>query len=78
MSIDISERPRLRRRDVPGYLAAKFGIEIAVATLEKYATVGGGPKMQYAGRIPLYPTTELDEWAKARLSPVVASTSARH
>ncbi len=78
MSAMVSERPRLRRRDVPGYLARKFGIEIAVSTLEKYATVGGGPKMQYMGRIPLYPITALDEWAESRLSPVVGSTSARH
>lgn len=74
---EIVYRPRLRRRDVPGYLAEKFGIEIAVSTLEKYATVGGGPKMQYVGRIPLYPITALDEWAESRLSRVVSSTSSQ-
>lgn len=69
--------PRLRRREVPGYLAEKFGIPIAVATLNKLATVGGGPTMQYAGRIPLYATEDLDAWAAARLSPPCRSTSDR-
>lgn len=70
-------RPRLRRKDVPTYLAEKHGIDIAVATLNKLATVGGGPEMQYSGRIPLYHTDALDAWADARLSKPVRSTSER-
>ena len=71
------QRPRLRRSDVPAYLATKHGIDIAVATLAKMATVGGGPAMQYSGRIPLYAVSDLDMWAEARLSRVVHSTSDR-
>lgn len=71
------ERPRLRRKDVPAYLAEHHGIDIAVATLAKLATIGGGPAMQYAGRIPLYHRDELDAWAEARLSRTVRSTSER-
>lgn len=71
------QRPRLRRTDVPGYLAAKHGIDIAVSTLAKMATVGGGPMMQYSGRIPLYHVNDLDTWANDRLSKSVRSTSER-
>lgn len=72
-----SERPRLRRSEVPEYMLAKHGIPIAVATLNKMATVGGGPSMRYAGRIPLYDVTDLDQWAADRLSQPVSSTSGR-
>lgn len=71
------ERPRLRRSEVPGYLLEKHGIPVAVATLNKMATVGGGPAMRYAGRIPLYDIEDLDRWAKERLSKPVTSTSGR-
>jgi hypothetical protein len=69
--------PRLRRKDVPAYLAEHFGIPIALATLDKLASVGGGPEMQYMGRIPLYPVTELNKWAEAKLGFLVRSTSER-
>lgn len=69
------QRPRLRRIDVPAYLASKHGIDIAVSTLAKLATVGGGPAMQYSGRIPLYRLSDLDEWAERKLSRPVYSTS---
>ncbi|HWT62502.1 MAG TPA: hypothetical protein VN150_07935 [Ochrobactrum sp.] len=71
------DRPRLRRKDVPEYLRITHGIDIAYATLEKLASVGGGPAMQYVGRFPLYNKTDLDEWANERLSPTVRSTSER-
>jgi len=71
------EVPRLRRSDVPAYLMQKHGIPIALATLNKLATVGGGPAMRYAGRIPLYDVADLDRWAEARLSDPVTSTSGR-
>jgi len=67
--------PRLRRDQVPAYLAEHHGIPIAKATLAKLATIGGGPPMQYAGRIPLYPVDALDTWAQSRLSATVRSTS---
>lgn len=68
-------RPRLRRSEVPAYLMNKFGIPVALATLNKLATLGGGPVMQYSGRIPLYHVDDLDVWANERLSKPVASTS---
>lgn len=71
----INERPRLRRSEVPEYLLDKHGIPIALATLNKLATIGGGPAMRYAGRIPLYDVEDLDRWAANRLSQPVTSTS---
>jgi hypothetical protein len=67
--------PRIRRKDVPSYLMERHGIPIAVATLSKLASVGGGPVMQYAGRVPLYRPEDLDAWATARLSRPVHSTA---
>ncbi|GAC1040272.1 hypothetical protein [Rhizobium sp. No.120] len=72
-----AQRPRLRRSDVPNYLASKHGIDIAVSTLAKMATIGGGPAMQYSGRIPLYHIHDLDKWVEERLSKAVRSTSER-
>lgn len=71
------ERPRLRRTEVPAYLAEKHGIPIALATLNKLASIGGGPLMTYVGRIPLYHVDDLDRWAEQRLSKPVGSTAER-
>lgn len=72
-----NDRPRLRRSEVPAYMLETHGIPIALATLNKLATIGGGPAMQYAGRIPLYTPEALDAWAAARLSKPVGSTAER-
>lgn len=72
-----SARPRLRRSEVPAYLLEKHGIPIALATLNKLASIGGGPAMRYAGRIPLYDVEDLDRWAADRLSQPVTSTSGK-
>ncbi len=71
------ERPRLRRVDAAEYLAEVHGFPIAIATLAKLASVGGGPRMEYAGRFPLYPKSELDAWAESKISKPVSSTSER-
>lgn len=70
-----SDRPRMRRTEVPAYMLDKHGIPVALATLNKLASIGGGPAMQYAGRIPLYRPEDLDAWAAERLSKPVRSTS---
>ncbi|GEO99514.1 hypothetical protein [Methylobacterium haplocladii] len=68
-------KPRLRRWEASRYLLDRYGIEMAIATLAKLACLGGGPPFQKNGRVPLYPTDLLDEWAVARLGKVVRSTS---
>jgi hypothetical protein len=72
-----TNRPRLRRSEVPDYLLQKHGIPIALATLNKLATIGGGPEMEYCGRIPLYTPEALDAYAAERLSKPVRSTAER-
>jgi hypothetical protein len=71
------EKPRLRRSEVSEYMLRKHGIPVALATLAKMATVGGGPAMQHCGRIPLYHVNDLDAWAEERLSKPARSTSER-
>ncbi|MFK3665085.1 hypothetical protein ACI2JN_07505 [Ochrobactrum teleogrylli] len=70
-----ADKFRLRRSEVPAYLMGKHGIPIALKTLNKLASTGGGPAMQYFGRIPLYHVDDLDRWANDRLTKPVASTS---
>ena len=66
---------RLRRSEASEYLRQHHGVSIAKATLAKYAVVGGGPKFRKFGRVPLYPTDELDTWVASRLSAPLTSTS---
>jgi hypothetical protein len=72
---DTTSRPRLGTRDAVEYLRARYGIDVAEATLKTWAWRGGGPGFQKSGPRRLYPTEELDAWAQQRLTPIVASTS---
>lgn len=64
----------LRRIEAAEHVSANH-FPCSPKTLAKYAVVGGGPKFRKAGRIPLYDVPGLDEWAGAKLSPLVSSTS---
>jgi hypothetical protein len=55
----------------------RHGIPIAMKTLNKLASIGGGPLMSYSGRIPLYHRDDLDTWARERLGKPVRSTAER-
>jgi hypothetical protein len=66
---------RLRRQAASDYLKINWGIDRKATTLAKLASVGGGPKFEHAGRIPLYPEPELDAYAISILSPLKSSTS---
>lgn len=68
---------RLRRKEAARYLKELHGISRTPGTLAKLAVIGGGPKFQHDGRIPLYPTQELDKWVEEQLSPLKSSTSDR-
>jgi hypothetical protein len=65
-----------RRKEAAQYLKSKYGHGSA-KTLAKLASIGGGPAMVYAGRIPFYTTEALDEWALGKFSLPVRSTSQR-
>ncbi len=64
----------LDRREAAAYLQAR-GVQVAVATLEKYATVGGGPPYQKFRRQVRYRPEHLDQWIADNLSRPVRSTS---
>lgn len=68
-------KKRLRRKQASEYLRDQWGIDRTPGTLAKLAVVGGGPRFQHAGRIPLYPVHELDSWVESLLSPLKNSTS---
>jgi hypothetical protein len=66
---------RFRRDEASAYLKTNWGLDRKPSTLAKYASLGGGPKFEYAGRIPIYPQDQLDAWARATLSPLCSSTT---
>jgi hypothetical protein len=66
----------LRRTKAAQYIADTYGFPCSPKTLAKLACVSSqGPPFRLAGRIPLYPTSGLDEWAQSRIGPLVRSTS---
>jgi hypothetical protein len=65
----------LRRKAASDYLRETHGLERAPSTLAKLAVIGGGPIFRRAGRIPLYTTDDLDDWAISLLSAPMRSTS---
>jgi hypothetical protein len=69
-----SEATFVRRAKAAEYIFAKYGF-CSLKTLAKLASIGGGPKMSYAGRLPLYRLEDLDSWALAQISRPVRSTS---
>ena len=71
----ISPRRLLRRAAAAEYVRTTWGIPLSPRTMAKQAVVGGGPRFRKAGRIPLYDAADLDNWARSKLSGLVASTS---
>ena len=65
----------LRRSAAAEYLCRHWGIPCSERTLAKLACVGGGPLYRLCGRIPLYTTAYLDEYAESKISKPVRSTS---
>jgi hypothetical protein len=66
----------LRRKDAARYLRDVYGIPVEAATLAKWFCLrSDGPRAFVAGRIPLYPRSELDAWAGRRLGQLRNSTS---
>ena len=57
------------------YLRQHWGIPRSEKTLAKLACIGGGPLYRLFGRIPLYTTAYLDEYAESKISRPVRSTS---
>lgn len=58
---------RLNRAEAAAFLSER-GYQVAYATLNKYATVGGGPVFESFGRRPLYRPSDLLEWVASKTS----------
>jgi hypothetical protein len=56
----------LRRKEAAAYLTEQ-GFPTTASTLQKYATVGGGPQFMIFGNKALYSPVVLDAWALAKL-----------
>jgi hypothetical protein len=65
----------LRRAEAAAYIRETYRLPCAERYLAKLAVTGGGPAFRKASRWPIYDRADLDEWAKARISPRVHSTS---
>ena len=66
----------LRRTEAAEYVTKTYGLPCSPKTLAKLACVSSeGPPFRMAGRFPLYPTSGLDAWARAKIGPLIRSTS---
>ena len=75
LSRTFTRRTPLRRKDAAKYVQDVHGQPCSPKTLAKLAVVGGGPAYRKAGKFPLYEPDDLDEWALAKLSRKVRSSS---
>jgi hypothetical protein len=62
------------RGEAAKYLTEK-GLPTSKNTLQKYATVGGGPRYELFGNRSVYRPPNLDSWAAQKLTPPKHSTS---
>jgi hypothetical protein len=74
-SSDQPER-HLRRVQAAKYVVDTHNVPCSPKTLAKLACISSnGPPFRLAGRFPLYPISGLDAWARAKIGPLVHSTS---
>ena len=65
----------LERRQAAKHLTEKRGLRYSRSTLEKLASVGGGPPYRIFGNRAVYTEDDLDAWADSKLSKLRTSTS---
>lgn len=53
----------------------RLGLPLAKTTLQKFATLGGGPVYRRFGRKAVYLTADLDSWIAQKLTAPRQSTS---
>ena len=64
----------LNRSEAADYLTS-YGLRISRNTLQKLATLGGGPEYRRFGHRAVYTAAALDRWAAAKLSAPRSSTA---
>ncbi|MFI0377039.1 MAG: hypothetical protein ACH255_11920 [Candidatus Thiodiazotropha sp.] len=57
----------LTRKEAAEYLNER-GLTYSANTLQKFATIGGGPRYQIFGIRAVYTITDLDNWIESKLS----------
>lgn len=67
----------LSRTEAADYLQS-LGLSTTRTSLQKLASVGGGPRFRRFGRRVLYTTEDLQAWVESRLSEPLESTSGHH
>ena len=65
----------LDRREAANYLTARRGLKVSRNTLQKLATLGGGPAYRIFGIRAVYTVEDLDAWVRSKLSARRHSTS---
>ena len=70
------ENKFLDRAEAAQYLAER-GLRVSKNTLQKWATVGGGPLYRRFGNKAVYQSGDLDAWALAKLSAPRHTSPAR-
>ena len=74
--VDLNPRtPKHLSRAEAAEFLPENGYPVAKTTLQKYATLGGGPTYRKFGRRVVYLPEHLLSWAESRLSPPMASSS---
>jgi hypothetical protein len=73
--MDTGNDKRLLNRQEASTFLGEHGYRVAVASLNKWASVGGGPRFRKFGRRPLYAPSDLIAWAESRTSPLVGSVT---
>jgi hypothetical protein len=68
-------KPNLTRVEAAKYLTDELGLPTTKGTLQKLATVGGGPPYALFGNKTIYTPTNLSRWAAAKITPPKRSTS---
>ena len=65
----------IERAEAAVYLTEQRGLRTSKNTLQKYATIGGGPQYRRFGNKAVYTVSDLDAWAEAKLGAPRHSTS---
>ena len=67
--LDVQADPLFRRVAAAEYISRHY-FPIAYRTLSKIACVrSDGPPYRLVGRVPLYAKSDLDAWAKTKITP---------
>jgi hypothetical protein len=74
--MDFNNLPaHLSTKETSQYLRDKHGVTRTGKTLDKLASIGGGPPYRKDGRLRKYEPSILDEWVEEKLTSQVTSTA---